>query len=71
MAEKHGFAPLGPANGPVKKAIFGYNAARLHSVELHADAGWRSDWLAAHKAAYIEGDPQPSRRAYGYVRGDL
>jgi uncharacterized protein len=70
MAENHSFAPLGPADGQVKSAIFGYNAARLHRVELRADAGWRSDALAASKAAYMSAGPRPSNRAYGYVRRD-
>jgi uncharacterized protein len=34
MREKWGFAPLGPADGMVKNAIFGYNAARLYGLDL-------------------------------------
>ncbi len=30
MQKKHGFAPLGPADGPVKRAIFGETSARLY-----------------------------------------
>jgi hypothetical protein len=37
MQKKHGFAPLGPANGPVKNQIFGYNSARLYNLNLRAD----------------------------------
>ena len=29
--------PLGPADGPVKSAIFGYNGARLYKLDLHAE----------------------------------
>ena len=37
MQRKHGFAPLGPANGAVKNQIFGLNSARLYGVNLRAD----------------------------------
>jgi predicted TIM-barrel fold metal-dependent hydrolase len=37
MQKKHGFAALGPANGPVKNQIFGYNSARLYNLNLRAD----------------------------------
>jgi hypothetical protein len=37
MQKKYGFAPLGSANGPVKNAIFGLNAARLYKVPLTAN----------------------------------
>ncbi len=39
MQSKHGFAPLGAADGPVKTAILGLNAARLH--KLQAQPRWR------------------------------
>jgi predicted TIM-barrel fold metal-dependent hydrolase len=37
MQKKHGFAPLGPANSPVKNQIFGYTSARLYGLNLRAD----------------------------------
>jgi hypothetical protein len=68
MRAKHGFAALGPADGPVKSAIFGYNAARFYNVELHAGLmPWETDGIAAIKTAYLSGSPQPSNTAYGYV----
>src|SRR6202034_3900020 len=36
MQKKHGFAPLGAADGPVKGAILGYNGARHYHLDLHA-----------------------------------
>jgi uncharacterized protein len=33
MQEKYGFKPLGPADGPVKSAIFGETDARLYKYE--------------------------------------
>jgi hypothetical protein len=32
IREKHGFSPLGPADAPVKAAIFGQNSARLYGI---------------------------------------
>ena len=37
MQKKHGFAPLGPADGPVKRAIFGENSARLYGYDRRAE----------------------------------
>jgi hypothetical protein len=31
--KQHGFSPLGPADGPVKTAIFGHNSARLYGIK--------------------------------------
>ena len=36
MQKKHGFAPLGAADGAVKQTIFGGNAARLYRLKLKA-----------------------------------
>jgi hypothetical protein len=33
MQKEHGFAPLGEADGPVKRAILGENSARLYGLE--------------------------------------
>jgi uncharacterized protein len=69
MRKKHGFAALGPANGRVKAAIFGHNAARHYKVELqHAGlTPWETDGMATIKAAYLKGSPARSNAAYGYV----
>jgi predicted TIM-barrel fold metal-dependent hydrolase len=66
MQAKHGFAPLGPATGHVKSAIFGENSARLYGIEPTSYAGTR-DRLAALKAAYLEAGGTPSNLRYGYV----
>jgi uncharacterized protein len=40
MQKKYGFTPLGPADSPEKRAIFGYNSARLYNVRpLSGQAG--------------------------------
>ncbi|MBM3547901.1 MAG: amidohydrolase [Alphaproteobacteria bacterium] len=63
MQKKHGFAPLGAADGPVKTAIFGENVARLYGYEKRAGLD-RFDTL---KAEYEERGPNPSNRRYGFV----
>ncbi|WP_333587163.1 amidohydrolase family protein [Phenylobacterium sp.] len=68
MRKTHGFAELGPADGPVKSAIFGGNNARLYGVDEAEIAGWSGDRLAQRKAAYLAQGPRPSLRRYGYVR---
>jgi uncharacterized protein len=64
MQKKHGFAPLGPADGLVKNAIFGENSARLYKYERRAGLD-RFDVL---KAEYERNGPRPSNLRYGYVR---
>src|ERR1700749_4039262 len=56
MQKKYGFAPLGPADGPVKSAIFGGNNARLYNIEpKKAELELKNDKLAALKAEYDKG----------------
>jgi predicted TIM-barrel fold metal-dependent hydrolase len=64
MQRKYGFAPLGPADGPVKNAIFGENNARLYGYKRNAALD-RFDHL---KAEYDRLGPDPSNLRYGYVR---
>ncbi|HEX3953072.1 MAG TPA: amidohydrolase family protein, partial [Stellaceae bacterium] len=66
MQKKFGFKPLGPADGPVKTAIFGGNSARLYGMEQHAEL-YRNDRFAAIKADYIANGPGRSNLRYGYV----
>lgn len=68
MRRAHGFAELGPADGPVKTAIFGGNNARLYGVDVPtARAAVASDRFAALKADYLAAGPTPSNRRYGFV----
>ena len=68
MQKKHGFAPLGPADGAVKSAIFGFNSARHYHLDLHAAANdLPFDGIAKQKAAYLENGGSRSNAAYGYV----
>ncbi|MBV8747313.1 MAG: amidohydrolase family protein, partial [Xanthobacteraceae bacterium] len=53
MQKKYGYAPLGPADGPVKTAIFGGNNARLYGIEpKRAMLELSADRFAALKAEY-------------------
>ena len=66
MRQKHGFQPLGAADGAVKTAIFSGNSARLYGLEKHAGIV-NQDRFAAIKADYQENGPGRSNLRYGYV----
>jgi predicted TIM-barrel fold metal-dependent hydrolase len=66
MQKKHGFKPLGPADGPVKTAVFSGNSARLYGLEQHAEIV-RHDQFAAMKAEYEASGAGRSNLRYGYV----
>lgn len=72
MQKKFGFAPLGPATGLVKRAIFGYNSAGLYKLDLNARLGAVppdfKDKLAVLKAEYEQGGPARSNTYAGWVR---
>ena len=65
MQRKHGFAPLGPADGPVKSAILGGNGARHYKVEQRTD--FDRDGIGRIKTAYLGDGQDRSLAAYGYV----
>jgi hypothetical protein len=68
MQKKFGFTPLGPAEGPVKTAIFGDNNARLYGIQpKHAMLEQNGDRLTLMKAEYEKAGPEPSNTRYGYV----
>jgi predicted TIM-barrel fold metal-dependent hydrolase len=66
MQKQHGFKPLGPADGPVKTAIFGENVARLYGFKRTAERA-TPDRLTAMKEAYARSGGQRSNLRYGYV----
>jgi uncharacterized protein len=68
MQKKHGFAPLGPADGPVKRAIFSDNNARLYGLKLEKRGDFLKDRFAALKAEYERNGPARSNLRYGYVK---
>jgi hypothetical protein len=68
MQKQHGFAPLGPADGLVKTAIFSANAARLYGIQTRSALGAiTSDRIAAIRAAYVAAGGTRSNLRYGYV----
>jgi hypothetical protein len=72
LQEKYGFTPLGPANGYVKRAIFGFNGARVFNVDVTAKLSPVpldfKDKITTMKAEYQELGPEPSNTYYGWIR---
>jgi predicted TIM-barrel fold metal-dependent hydrolase len=69
LRRRHGFAPLGEADGPAKRAIFGENNARLYRFDARQRAALQGDALAVAKAAYEREGGLRTNLAYGYVAG--
>ncbi|NDH63341.1 MAG: amidohydrolase [Alphaproteobacteria bacterium] len=66
MQKKFGYAPLGSADGPVKRAIFGENSAKMYKYDIKK-AAWRDDRFAAIKSDYERAGRDPSNLRYGFV----
>ena len=67
MQKKYGFKPMGPADGPVKRAIFGENSARIYKYDIKRRAELATDRIALAKAYYEQQGPWRTNRRYGYV----
>jgi hypothetical protein len=67
MRLKHGFAPLGAADGETKSRIFGLNSARLFGLDPGRRAAWKSDALSERKLAYERAGRERSNLAYGLI----
>jgi uncharacterized protein len=67
MQKQHGWAPLGPADGPTKRAILGENIAALYGYRRQAELSVGTDRLAALKAAYAASGEGRTNLRYGYV----
>jgi predicted TIM-barrel fold metal-dependent hydrolase len=69
MQKAHGFAPLGEADGPVKRGILGRNAAPLYGIDVAAALATLSpgDRFTQLRSDYLAAGAQPSNAAYGYV----
>lgn len=66
LQRRFGFAPLGPADGPVKTAIFGENSRKMYKY----DQRWtelRDDPVSRIKTEYAAAGGERSNLAYGYV----
>jgi hypothetical protein len=68
MQKKYGFAPLGPATGPVKTAIFGGNNSRLYGFAPKSQAALEHDKVSYYKGLYEKHGGDRTNLAYGYVR---
>jgi predicted TIM-barrel fold metal-dependent hydrolase len=66
MQKKYGYAPLGPADGPIKTAIFGENSAKMYKYDIKK-AGLERDSITFAKAEYEKNGPARSNLRYGYV----
>jgi predicted TIM-barrel fold metal-dependent hydrolase len=73
MQKKYGFKPVGPANGPIKQAIFGLTNAKLYNFDpaKRTDIGPNRDRFALMKEQYEKNGPARSNLRYGYVPGPV
>ena len=64
-----GYPDLGPADGPLKRAILGENAARLYGVDpaAYRQPALVPSQLDAVAAAWRAGAGGPSHRSFGWV----
>jgi hypothetical protein len=68
MQKQYGFAPLGPADGPVKSAILGGNNARLYKYPIMQKSELVHDRFAPLREQNEQGGGGRSNLAYGYIR---
>ena len=70
LRKKHGFAPLGPADGPVKSAILWDNGARFYNLKKRPDyeTPIPRDAIDQMRERYKTTGIGRSNAAYGYVR---
>ncbi len=72
IQDEHDLEPLGPADGPVKRAIFGINAAGQYGIELDADGrpitNYEDDELSRLKADYLAAGHQRDNLFWGFIR---
>jgi uncharacterized protein len=67
LQKKYGLAPMGPADGPVKRAILGENNARLYGYSPAKRAELATDKVARCKEIYDKHGGDRTNMAYGYV----
>ncbi|MBM3368391.1 MAG: amidohydrolase [Betaproteobacteria bacterium] len=67
MRQRYGFAPLGAADGPVKRAILGENNARLYDYSAARRAELPADRITYWKGLYEKHGSERSNLAYGYA----
>lgn len=67
LQKKYALRPLGPADGPIKTAIFGGNNARLYDYHPQQRAALEHDQLARYRALYAKHGAGRTNLAYGYA----
>src|SRR5882757_7289138 len=67
LQKKYALKPLGPADGPVKTAIFGGNNARLYDFKPQQRAALENDKLAEYEQLYDKHGAGRTNLAYGYA----
>ena len=67
LQKKYALTPLGPADGPVKTAIFGGNNARLYDFKPQQRMALEDDQLAYYKTLYAKHGAGRTNLAYGYA----
>jgi uncharacterized protein len=68
MQKKHGFAPLGPADGAVKNKIFGLNSANLYNLDTKvAQEAVENDGIAQLKQKFTNTAELRDNARYGYI----
>ena len=67
LQKQYGLQPLGPADGPVKTAIFGGNNARLYDFKPEQRATLANDRIAEYKEVYEREGAGRTNLAYGYA----
>jgi predicted TIM-barrel fold metal-dependent hydrolase len=67
MQKKHGYRPLGAADGPIKSKIFAGTASRLYKIDPAAATRLSADHFTAIKNEYLAQGGLPGNLRYGYV----
>jgi hypothetical protein len=67
IQKSYGLKPLGPADAPVKTAIFGDNNARLYGYSPKMQSALQTDKVAYYKGLYEKHGSERTNLAYGYV----
>ena len=67
IQKQYGLGPLGPADGPIKRAILGENNARIYGYSPAKRAELATDKVARAKEIYDKMGGDRTNLAYGYV----
>ena len=67
IQKKYALAPMGPADGPVKRGILGLNSARIYGFTPKQQAAVLTDRVAYYKDIYDRHGEGRTNLAYGYI----